>query len=170
MRRLMLTTLAAALVLTACGGGLDEDEALADQLDGDDRSEAIEGVVEGAGGVLTESEATCWVDEILASGATPADLNEFGENPLGLVSADMVGMLTGCIDPSIEVDAPLAGDVRDQLTDGFVAGGVTPASAECIIEGLEAQGFDARDITVAGWMEDMNAPVMAAIGQLAITC
>ncbi len=170
MRRLLIPTLVAAFAVTACGGGLDEDTPLAEQTDDDDRQEAIDGVMEGAGGVLAESEAACWVDAILESGTTPGEILAFGENPLDVANADMAGMLTECIDSSLEVDAPFDGAVREQLTQGFVSAGVTPATAECIIDGLEAGGYDARDITVAGWMNDMSAPVMTAIGELAITC
>jgi hypothetical protein len=165
--RTLLLLVAGALTLTACNS-FDEDQPLSEQTDDDDRDDAVESVVDGSGGVIATSEAECWVDAIIESGATPAEVEAFGADPLSIDSADIADALVGCIDPTIEMDVPFEGDVREQLVAGFTGGGVDREVAECILDELASSGVDARALTIAGWNDDaaveIDAFVIDAIG------
>ena len=156
--RTVLLLVAGALALTACNS-FDEDQPLSEQTDDDDRVEAVESVVDGSGGVIATSEAECWVDAIIDSGATPAEVEAFGDDPLAIGNADIADALVGCIDPAIEMNIPFEGDVREQLVAGFTGGGVDRDAAECILDELASSGVDARALTIAGWNDDAAADI-----------
>lgn len=157
------------LVLTACSG-LDEDTALDEQLDSGDRSDFVDGVVEGAGGIIVRSEAQCWSDAVIATGATPADLDRFADDPLAPASARYTELLAECVDPGIDADVPIDGAVRTAFLDGLELGGLTTDQAECVLDGLEVAGFDGRDLFLAGVLDDAQTELSAGLDEVAVGC
>lgn len=168
MKRLVAVFLP-LLVLGACSG-IDKDVALDDQLDDDDRGDFVDGVVEGAGGIIVRSEAQCWSDAVIDSGATPADLELFAADPMAPAAAQYTELLTECIDPDVDIDVPVDGDVRTAFIEGLAAGGLTDAQANCFLDGLVADGFDGRDLFMAGVSSEAQAELSATLDKIAVDC
>ncbi len=158
------------LAFTGACSKLDEDVALDEQLDDGDRDDFVSGVVEGAGGVILVDEAQCWSDAVLASGATPADLDRFSNDPLSADAAQYTGLLVDCVDPTADVDVPIEGTVRTSFLAGFTGAGLTDEQAVCVLEGLIAEGVDGRDLFLAGLLPDVGAQLTATVDAVAPTC
>jgi len=157
------------LVVSACSG-VDKDVALDEQLDEDDRGDFVDGVVEGAGGIIVRSEAQCWSDAVIDSGATPADLELFAADPLAPAAAQYAELLIACVDPDVEVDVPVEGVVRTAFLDGLGQGGLSDDQATCFLDGLVANGFDGRDLFMAGVSPDAASALSASLDEVAAGC
>jgi hypothetical protein len=148
-RRSLALVVTVVIASTGCGS-LDEDQPLGDQLDADDRTEFVDGVMKGAAGLLARSEAECWSDALFESGATPAQLEEWSRNPLEATGLGVENALSECVDPELEIDVPLEGDVQDDFVTGLTSSGMTDEQAQCVLDGLDGAGYDARDLMLAG--------------------
>jgi hypothetical protein len=163
--------LLAVLAVTACSG-IDRDKALDEQLDSGDRSDFVDGLVEGAGGIIVRSEAQCWSDAVIATGATPADLERFGDDPLAPSSAEYAALLAECVDPGLDVgaDVPIEGEVRAGFLEGLELGGLTSVQAACVLDELADAGFDGRDLFLAGVLPEAQTELIAGFDQAAVGC
>lgn len=158
-------------VLTLAGcGSVDQDRPLSEQTDDGDRADAVEMVVDDSGGVIVASEAECWVDAIIESGATPAELAAFGADPMSISSAEISDALVGCLDQSLDVSVPIEGDVREQLIAGFISGGLEREAAECTLDELTMSGVDARALTIAGWNDAASAEIERYVFEAIAAC
>jgi len=157
------------LVLSACSG-VEGDVALEEQLDSDDRSDFVDGVVEGAQGVILRDEAQCWSDAVIATGATPDDLDRWSDDPLAPGSAEYLALLNDCIDPAAEAAVPIEGLIKTSFIDGLVQGGLTNDQAECVLDGLASAGFDGRDMFLSGVLPEVQDELGAGFAEAADSC
>ncbi len=111
----------------------------------------VEGIIEGSGGVLSRSEAECWASAIEKADLTLDQIAELSDDPLALADMPVVsGALVTCIDPSVDLDLPMTDQFRDQVVLGMTSQGITKEQGNCILDVLIEDGYDARDLTVAG--------------------
>lgn len=143
-----------AVVLLVAGAagcnGIEADEPLGQQIGADDRDEFVTGFMEGTGGTVSRGEAECMADTILGSDLTPRNLSDAQSDPD--VADELLDddALLSCIDPDLELSVPIEGELREQLATDFEAIGFDSAGADCVLDGVTAAGFDARDFLLSG--------------------
>lgn len=169
VKRLIAAVIPILAVTGACSR-LDSDVALDEQLDDGGRDDFVSGVVEGAGGVILVGEAQCWSDAVLATGATPADLDRFAADPLSADASQYTGLLIDCIDPAAEVDVAIEGDVRTSFLGGLTRAGLTDEQANCVLDGLIAEGVGGRDMFLAGLLPELSGDLTDTLDAVAPAC
>jgi hypothetical protein len=157
------------LILGACSG-VDGDVALEEQLDSDGRSDFVEGIMQGAQGMILRDEAQCWSDAVVASGATPDDLDRWADDPLSAAGIDYSLLLADCIDPAADVQVPIEGLMRTSFLGGLTEGGLTSVQAECVLDGLDAAGFGGRDLFLSGVLPEAQTALGDAFDALFGDC
>jgi hypothetical protein len=157
------------LILGACSG-IDGDVALEEQLDSDGRSDFVDGVMQGAEGMILRDEAQCWGDAIVAAGATPDDLDRWADDPLSATGTDYSTLLADCIDPEADLEVPIEGLMRTSFLGGLEEGGLTSIQAECVLDGLEAAGFGGRDLFLSGVLPEAQTALGDAFDALFGDC
>lgn len=170
-----------ALTVGACGddggddgaddGDGDVDRSLRDQLDEQgERSEFVDGLLEGSVGLMTRGEAECVADRLLATDITPEEIDAATRDPFGSTARGIDEFMSACIDPDAPLDVPLDGPVGDRMAQGLAASGMSPEAIQCFFDGLGARGYDARDFVVAGSNPDAVPDFQSALGAIAAEC
>jgi hypothetical protein len=107
---------------------------------------------------------------VIATGATPDDLDQWSEDPLAPGGADYLALLNDCIDPAAEAVVPVEGLIKTSFVDGLVEGGLTNDQAECVLDGLASAGFDGRDLFLSGILPEVEDELGAWFATAADGC
>lgn len=107
---------------------------------------------------------------MIATGATPNDLDQWSEDPLAPGGADYLALLNDCIDPAAEAEVPIEGLIKTSFVDGLVQGGLTSDQAECVLDGLASAGFDGRDLFLSGILPEGQDELDAGFAEAADGC
>lgn len=155
MLRRLCVLIALVLVGAACSSSLSREDAIQDVVD------------EGFG----RSSAECMVDDLEAAGYSSNDLA--ADNPSTELRAAMADAVTNCAsstDVANVLDDVDPDEVRQQLMDSFVAGGlVDEEQAACILDQIEARGLSFTDVVQATLDRDI-ADVEATIADATVAC
>ena len=153
-----------AIVLTAaaCGSDVDSDAPLGDQLDGGERADFIDGFVEGTNGTVARSEAECVSKAMFDADLTLEEIMSASSSSTGPGATVLAEALDRCIDPALDMEVPLEGDVRDLIAQGLVGSGLTTEQIDCLLDSYAAAGIDARDLFLAGLSPNPDVDAVSA--------
>lgn len=155
--------LVALLIATAaCGSDVASDEPLGDQLDGGERSEFIDGFVEGTNGTVARSEAECVSNAMFDADLTLEEIMSASSSSTGPGAPVLAEALDRCIDPTLDMDVPLEGEVRELIGDGLQGSGLTAEQVDCFLDAYVAAGIDARDLFLAGLSPNPDVDAVGA--------
>ncbi|HVM10279.1 MAG TPA: hypothetical protein VM345_17600 [Acidimicrobiales bacterium] len=160
-----------ALVSAACGP--DEDAPMNEF--GKQSEEAKKEAREAVKGVFTAAESDCIVDALFErDDITPRQVMDYAEAPQpgGPVEAAYAEEVPRCVDPNVTIDdpGPLNPALRDGMVKGATAQGVTEEEANCLLDALFANGFTARDVSLAGYFPEKEQQLTQKVTEVATHC
>lgn len=130
---------------------------------------------ESLAGVFTAAESDCIMDGLLErDDLTAGQILDYAEAPGsgGPVEAAYVELVPGCVDPDaiVEGAGPPPAEMRTGMIKGAVSAGLTEDQATCMFDALIADGWTARDLTLAGYLPEREPLLTAAVENVAGHC
>lgn len=168
----------AILAITFLGRSSDEVDRAAtlSELERDGEGDEMKQAArESLAGVFTAAESDCIMDGLLQrDDLTAGQILDYAEAPGtgGPVEAAYVALVPGCVDPNATVDGggPPAPEMRSGMIKGAVNAGLTEAEATCMFDALIADGWTARDLTLAGYLPEREPQLTSAVENVAGHC
>lgn len=168
----------AILAITFLGRSSDEVDRAATlgELERDGEGDEMKQAArESLAGVFTASESDCIMDGLLQrDDLTAGQILDYAEAPGtgGPVEAAYVELVPGCVDPNATVDGagPPSAEMRTGMIQGATAAGLTEDEATCMFDALIADGWTARDLTLAGYLPEREQLLTSAVERVAAHC
>ena len=165
----------AVLAVTFLGGSEEIDRSAKVSELGDEREEMQQAARESLEGVFTPAESDCLVDALLQrDDLTAGQILDYAEAPGsgGPVEAAYVEVMPTCLDPNATVESagPPSPELRAGMIEGAVNAGLAEDEANCMFDALIADGWTARDLTLAGYLPERQEELTAAVEQVAGHC
>ena len=174
----VLIAVLAILAITFLGRSTDEVDPAAtlSELERDGEGDEMKRAArESLAGVFTAGESDCIMDGLLErDDLTAGQILDYAESPGsgGPVEAAYVELVPTCVDPDATVEGagPPAPEMRSGMIEGAVNAGLTEAEATCMFDALIADGWTARDLTLAGYLPEREPQLTAAVENVAGHC
>jgi hypothetical protein len=126
-------------------------------------------------GVFTPGESDCLIDGLLQrDDLTAGQILDYAKAPAtgGPVEAAYSELAPGCLDPNATVEStgPPPPELRTAMVKGAVNSGLTEDEANCMFDALVADGWTARDLTLAGYLPERQQELTSAVQRVAGPC
>ena len=130
---------------------------------------------ESLAGVFTAGESDCIMDALLQrDDLTAGQILDYAEAPGsgGPVEAAYVELVPGCVEPDATVEGagPPSAEMRAGMIQGATNAGLTDDEATCMFDALIADGWSARDLTLAGYLPERQQLLTSAVEGVAGHC
>jgi hypothetical protein len=130
---------------------------------------------EATRGIFSTEESDCIVSSLVTrSDLTVRQVLDYFERPTpGAVETAYGEIVPACVDPAAVVEpAPISPVVREGFVNGLRAAdpSFTDEEANCLLDGLFAQGVTARQLTLSGYDDTVLDMITPQIEQAALEC